>query len=237
MTNTIYSDKNTIPYTYLITHIPSQKVYYGVRFAKGCHPDDLFKKYFTSSKIVKQLIQEDGPEAFSIEIRKTFTDKEQAINWENKVLKRMHVVKRDDFLNQTDNKSRFTNNDWWKGKTRPPKTEEHINNFRKTFKERGRGIGNTHTLGHVLSEERKQKISESTKGVPKSEETKIKISQSTKGKIKTPEHCENISKAKKGKPGPNKGKPCSDETKRKISETKKRRHLEKQGLLFDSSTP
>jgi len=236
MTNNIYSDKSTIPYTYLITHIPSQKVYYGVRFAKGCHPGDLFQKYFTSSKIIKQLIKEDGHEAFSIEIRRTFKNKESAIIWENKVLKRMCVIKRDDFLNQTDNKSRFTNNDWWKGKTRPPKTEEHINNFRKTFKERGRGIGNTHTLGHVLTEEHKQKISESTKGIPKSEETKARMSIGMKGKPKSEQHKQNLSKAKKGKPGPNKGKPCSDETKRKISETKKRRHLENQGLLFEDST-
>lgn len=207
MTDTIYDTKTCVPYTYLITHLPSQKVYYGVRFANGCHPSDLFDKYFTSSKVVKQLIKTDGVDAFKIEIRRTFTSKEAAMLWENKVLKRMNVVKRTDFLNQTDNMSRFTNNDWWKGKKRPPRSKEHIEKFQKTFKARKRGIGNTHTLGRVLTEEHKQKISEKTKGKPKSEETKAKMSAGMKGKPKSEEH------------------------KRKLSEARKRRHLEKMSSL------
>lgn len=180
MTNTIYDAKSCVPYTYLITHLPSKKVYYGVRFANGCHPTDLFDKYFTSSKVVRQLIKSDGIESFKIEIRRTFDSKEAAMLWENKVLKRMNVVKREDFLNQTDNMSRFTNNDWWKGKKRATKTKEQIEKFKQTFKERKRGIGNTHTLGRALTEEHKQKISEKTKDRPKSEETKHRISETKK---------------------------------------------------------
>ena len=36
----------TIPFTYYLYHKPTGKKYYGVRFKKGCHPDDLWNKYF-----------------------------------------------------------------------------------------------------------------------------------------------------------------------------------------------
>jgi hypothetical protein len=94
-----------IPFTYLLKHIPTNKYYYGVRFKKGCHPNDLWIKYFTSSKKVKGLIKRYGKKSFIFEIRKTFKTQQEAINWENKVLKRMKVIYRNDFLNLTNNKS------------------------------------------------------------------------------------------------------------------------------------
>jgi hypothetical protein len=94
-----------MPYTYLIMCIATGQVYYGVRYAKGCHPDDLWSTYFTSSKYVKELITKYGKAAFIYEIRKTFTDAKSARDWEHKVLKRMDVTKRDEFINRTDNKS------------------------------------------------------------------------------------------------------------------------------------
>ena len=94
-----------IPYTYLIKHIPTNKYYYGVKFKKGCHPNDFWIKYFTSSKKVKGLIRRYGKKSFQFEIRKTFKTPQEAIKWESKVLKRMKVIYRKDFLNLTDNKS------------------------------------------------------------------------------------------------------------------------------------
>ena len=94
-----------IPFTYLLKHIPTNKYYYGVRFKKNCHPNDLWTKYFTSSKKVKGLIRKYGKKSFKFEIRKTFKTQQEAIKWENKVLKRMKVIYRNDFLNLTDNKS------------------------------------------------------------------------------------------------------------------------------------
>jgi hypothetical protein len=94
----------SIPFTYLLKHIPTNKYYYGVRYKKGCHPKDLWTKYFTSSKKVKGLIKRYGKKSFIFEIRKIFKNPNQAINWENKVLKRIKAIYRDDFLNQTDNK-------------------------------------------------------------------------------------------------------------------------------------
>lgn len=92
----------TIPYTYLIGWISLEKFYYGVRYAENCHPDDLMKTYFTSSKHVLNFIKEHGlPDI--VEIRKIFKTKESARIWENKVLKRMKITKNDKFLNRTTN--------------------------------------------------------------------------------------------------------------------------------------
>jgi hypothetical protein len=95
----------SIPFTYLLKHISTNKYYYGVRFKKGCHPNDLWTKYFTSSKKVKGLIKRYGKKSFIFEIRKTFKTPQKALNWEYKVLKRLKVIHRNDFLNLTDNKS------------------------------------------------------------------------------------------------------------------------------------
>jgi hypothetical protein len=95
----------TTPYTYLIKHIPSGKVYYGVRYAKNCKPSDLWVTYFTSSQYVKRLINKDGVNSFIVEVRRTFDNATSAREWENKVLLRMDVITNPIFLNKTTNKS------------------------------------------------------------------------------------------------------------------------------------
>lgn len=77
------------PYTYRIYCIPTNQYYYGVRYAKNCHPSDLFVSYFTSSVNVKTLIKEHGINQFVTEIRKVFSDNESAINWESRVTKKV----------------------------------------------------------------------------------------------------------------------------------------------------
>lgn len=89
----------TLPYTYVIHHIPTGLNYYGVRYAKNCHPTDLWNKYFTSSKIVKSLIKEYGINSFTYKIRKTFNSAEKAILWEEKVLRKLDVMDNDKWIN------------------------------------------------------------------------------------------------------------------------------------------
>jgi hypothetical protein len=104
---TIYS-----PYTYLIGWSKLDKWYYGVRFAKksyclyesGCHPDELWVTYFTSSETV-DLYRKTYGEPDVVEVRKRFNIKESAIEWENKVLKRIGAANNLRFLNKTENKS------------------------------------------------------------------------------------------------------------------------------------
>ena len=64
------------PYTYLIGWSKIKKYYYGVRYKIGCQPDDLWKKYFTSSYFVKCMRETFG-EPDIIQIRKVFDDIEQ----------------------------------------------------------------------------------------------------------------------------------------------------------------
>ena len=89
------------PYTYLIGWSEHQKYYYGVRFAIGCNPSDLWVKYYTSSKHVKTFRETYG-EPDLIQIRKTFSCAEKAKIWESTVLQKMGVKDRLDFLNITD---------------------------------------------------------------------------------------------------------------------------------------
>lgn len=80
----------TIPYTYVVT-CPNGQRYYGVRYAKGCHPSDLWTLYFTSSKHVKRMLAEHGAEKFSYAVRKVFSSSAAARSWEERVLRRLHI--------------------------------------------------------------------------------------------------------------------------------------------------
>lgn len=98
---TIY--QNT-PYTYRIGWTSTGMNYYGVRYAKDCYPSDLFVTYFTSSDYVAAYIKEHGHPDI-IEVRRAFTDEDRvnrARLHEHRVLKRMKVRSRDDYLNKSD---------------------------------------------------------------------------------------------------------------------------------------
>jgi hypothetical protein len=96
------------PYTYLIGWSTENKWYYGVRYAKkhlclydtGCHPDEFWVTYFTSSETVKDFLKEFG-EPDVIQIRKTFLNEDSAVKWERKVLSRMDVIHSNKWLNKS----------------------------------------------------------------------------------------------------------------------------------------
>jgi hypothetical protein len=197
------------PYTYLIKHRPTGKVYYGFRSANKVDPhEDLWKSYFTSSKKVINLIKETGVDSFDFEIRKIFDTKEEAILWETRVLRRCNVLHDDRWLNANI-----------AGYILP--TDE----VRKKM-----SISRT---GKVTSELTKKKLSEVQKGKPK----KSKVYQTPEykalmstiksgpgngryGKEVSEETRRRISEAKKGKQvAHNKGKPMSEEQKAKIRAT------------------
>ena len=92
------------PFTYLIGWSDSNKYYYGVKYADGCSPQALWESYFTSSARVAEMRESHG-EPDVIQIRKQFKTKSQAIDWEHKVLRRLKVCSRDDFINESEGKS------------------------------------------------------------------------------------------------------------------------------------
>ena len=102
------------PYTYLVGWTELNKYYYGMRYAKnknclykeGCHPDEFWKTYFTSSKEVLAYRNQYG-EPDVIQIRKTFRNAMSAKLWEHKVLKRLQAVTNNKWLNKTNVLTKF----------------------------------------------------------------------------------------------------------------------------------
>ncbi len=54
------------PYFYKLKHKKTGKYYVGSQYGKDSNPDNLWVNYFTSSKIVNSLINEDGKDSFVI---------------------------------------------------------------------------------------------------------------------------------------------------------------------------
>ena len=95
------------PFTYCLTFLPTGKRYYGVRYAKGCHPSQLWTTYFTSSETISDLIEEHGKDAFTFEVRKTFIDRDSANAWETKFLTRINAAKHPEWLNDHNGGKNF----------------------------------------------------------------------------------------------------------------------------------
>jgi len=98
----------TIPYTYKLIFKPTNQYYYGVRWAKGCHPTDLFVSYFTSSKHINKLIKEYGVDSFIIKVTKTFNNKTDAVNHEKAVLTRVNAAVNGKFINKANNMPNYS---------------------------------------------------------------------------------------------------------------------------------
>lgn len=140
------------PYTYLIGWSQHNKFYYGVRFAAGCTPKDLWVSYFTSSKHV-QIFREKHGEPDIIQIRKTFLNATQAKIWEENVLRKMNVILDKRFLNKNIN-GRFIKEG--------PQSKEHIEKrVLSTVNTRKRNNS------YVITKEHRKKLSEKTKGITK----------------------------------------------------------------------
>lgn len=156
-----------MPYTYLLGWSEHNKYYYGVRFAKNCTPDDLWREYKTSSKHVKKFAEIYGDPDI-IQVRKIFKEVGDAREWESRVLRKMHVVSDSRFLNKTDNKSidsMAAGHGKAKGRRHAEETKEKIRQK---------------NIGKALSSETKQKISATFQSKCESEKKRIQELKSTK---------------------------------------------------------
>lgn len=144
----------SVPYTYLIKHIPTNSFYYGVRYANDCNPKDFWKEYKTSSKYVKSLIEKYGESSFLFEIRRTFDTPEKARAWELKVLKRIKAVSRSDFINKCDGKA-ISHEDATRGRMNRVPSDK----LREAYSIIGKA-----NLGKKHSEETKEKVRKSLIG-------------------------------------------------------------------------
>lgn len=88
-----------IPYTYMIGWSSLNLWYYGRRTAKDCHPNELWKTYFTSSKYVSKTRKDLG-EPDIVQVRKIFDNVLECCEWEVTVLRRLKVLTSDKWLNK-----------------------------------------------------------------------------------------------------------------------------------------
>jgi len=196
------------PYTYLIRHRRTGKVYYGFRSANKVVPsEDLWKHYFTSSPKVQQLIADTGTDSFDVEVRKVFETKEQAVAWEAKVLRRCKVLHDDRWLNQNvagyivpTEESRKKISDFHKGKAKSQEHKQNLSNsqkgkpklnsknqtpeYRELMSKLKSGTGNGR-YGKKVSEETRRKISEAKKGKQVAHNKGVPMSEEQKQKLRT----------------------------------------------------
>ena len=160
------TDCNYLPFTYVLMFKPTGQRYYGVRYAKNAHPSQLWATYFTSSKVIKNLLKEHGTEAFEVVVRRTFTSKESAVIWESKVLKRLNASHNENWFNQINGDANFASISKWSAEARAK------------YSERRKGIR--------FSEEHIANLSKAKKGTKQSDETKRKRSEVLKGRKRPP---------------------------------------------------
>lgn len=164
--------KSYTPYTYLIGWSQLNVWYYGSRTAKignclyesGCHPDELWKTYFSSSKHVKEFRKLHG-EPNVIEVRRTFNSSGAALFWETKVIRRMNLPSNKKWLNRANVLGEYV--------TTKPKSLEH----RKKLSQWQLGLKR-----QPLNEATKKKISLANKGKVRTTEMRKNISLAGIGK-------------------------------------------------------
>jgi hypothetical protein len=185
-------------YTYLLTHKPTGKKYYGVQYNKDADPSELWVTYFTSSKIVLEMIEQYGAESFDVEVRKIFNTPDAAYEWEQKVLVRLKVWDNDEWLNKSAGHGPFFN------------ASPHLESTKKKISESKKG--------RKFTEEHKKKLSEAKKGRKFSEEHRKKMSEAHKGKPRPEDVRRKISEAQRGEKNHMFGKTFehTEETRRKI---------------------
>lgn len=167
-----------ITYTYFIGWTNLNLFYYGSRYGKGCHPTDFWQKYFTSSKRVAQIRLEHGDPDL-IQIRKTFKTPEEAMLWEKRVLRRMKVKGRKDFLNET-----MGNMPTMRGKKHSAETKAKMSAWQK---------------GIPKPEEATRKMIATLTGKKMSDQARANQSKGHLGLEFSKSHCANIAKTKIGR--------------------------------------
>jgi hypothetical protein len=135
-------------YVYLITFLPTGQLYIGSRKSKN-PSDDLFKQYFTSSKVIKSLLDTHGIESFKYEVLNEFESYKDAVEFERSLHIKNDVVNDPNFLNRSIAGERFF--------TRGPRSEETKEKIRKKLT--GRPNPRKGLKGKPCSEEKKKKLS------------------------------------------------------------------------------
>jgi hypothetical protein len=168
----------TKPFFYIISWTKEDTHYAGIRYRSGCHPDDLWTKYFTSGKKVKAFREQHGePDKFEII---EFSDLQALFQKEIDFLK--DKIKDERWLNvRYDHWGLFRRN------------EESTEAMRAKLRGRVRSeeFKEKHRKPRSAESVAKQQATRIANGLNKrSDEDKAKISAGNKGKKRTPEQNE-----------------------------------------------
>lgn len=183
-------------YFYLIRHIPSQKFYAGCQHGRNANPENFWVTYFTSSKTVHYLINQDGLDSFEILeiLERPMND---ALLFEHNFLNSVNAAASQKWLNRSNGNNKFY--------AMIPFSEEHRKNM--SLAARNKTLSDTAKFNikqasllmwkdpdYIAAQsegmrkyrnsekfvENNKKISEKTKGIPKSADHNFKNSESKK---------------------------------------------------------
>lgn len=179
-----------IPYTYYIKHLPTGLKYYGSKYGKDADPTKFWIDggYFTSSRLVKELITEYGKDTFKVKVTKIFNTPQEALLHEYKFLDKVKAIGKSDWLNKNNGGRKFFN----------VGPDSEITRKKKS--------------AVVRTAESNKKRSEALKGIPKHSEFSKLLSQAQKLRPLDKEMARREKIRKKAT-----GRNHSDETKRTLS--------------------
>lgn len=218
-------------FTYVLGWSNHQKYYYGVRYKETATLESLGTTYFSSSKYVKEFIEQNGKPDL-IQIRKVFASAKLAKKCEDRAL--LVVMKHPNWLNRTNNNT-FKNvviDDQIKKSISNAKIGKKLGKFynngidTKRFKE-GVKIPDGWVLGKIFSEKQILHFSNLNKNLTTEKRKEMGKASSLKltGRKKPSGFGDKISAATKGKPKPwncgDNNPSKTEEARNKISTTKK----------------
>jgi hypothetical protein len=98
------------PYFYIIEHKVSGRYYAGAKWAQNADPTVFWVDggYFTSSKVVNELIQSEGKDSFVVRKLRVFSTPEEVYEYETKFLRKVRARSNPIFINEHENDG-FTN--------------------------------------------------------------------------------------------------------------------------------
>lgn len=208
------------PFFYIIRHKTSGRLYAGVKYSdkiRGKNKCDSSKfmtvfGYPTSSKYVKEIIDDEGLKSFEVDRIRHFDTIEDACNYEVAFLTRVDAMRHNNFINESNGAKSFR-------ASLEARTRAIQKCIGKKRSEESKMRMSTAQRGRKHSEDTRKKMSESQKGRKHSEETKTKMSMYghlTKGRKSSEETKEKLRIA-------HLGKITSEETKAKQSKAAKQR--------------
>ena len=94
-----------IPYFYIIQNKHTSIYYVGSKYGKDANPETFMKEngYITSSKIIKEIIQDSGIDTFIVRKLKTFKNANDAYTYESRFLKKVDAKNNPKFYNGHNN--------------------------------------------------------------------------------------------------------------------------------------